>query len=101
MEGKGSSVILMAASFKFHSRSTAAVTSRVKHQSTPKRVMASNSGSFDVSRYEAERLQLDDQARSMMAKASSEALPGAKEGAWKWHLRNSIWTFMERNDIAR
>ena len=42
----------------------------------------------------------------MITKAASDvaaetALPGSKEGAWKWELRKKMWDYMEENDIAR
>jgi 5-formyltetrahydrofolate cyclo-ligase len=42
----------------------------------------------------------------MISKAQSDgaadaALPGSKEGAWKWELRKKMWDYMEENNIAR
>ncbi|KAI8468018.1 MAG: 5-formyltetrahydrofolate cyclo-ligase family-domain-containing protein [Monoraphidium minutum] len=59
---------------------------------------------FDTETYDAERLKLDEQARSKMirkAELDLSAPPGSKEGAWKWEMRKAMWDFMEGNNIAR
>ncbi|WIA34178.1 hypothetical protein OEZ86_012536 [Tetradesmus obliquus] len=68
---------------------------------------SSSSTGFDTASYDAERLKLDEQARTaMVSKAVAEsaaevAAPGSKEGAWKWAIRKKMWDYMEENDIAR
>jgi hypothetical protein len=40
-------------------------------------------------------------ARAVAESTQEAALPGSKEGAWKWALRQRMWDYMEEHDIAR
>jgi hypothetical protein len=40
-------------------------------------------------------------AKATVEAASEQQLPGSREGAWKWEIRNKMWDYMEANDIAR
>ncbi|KAJ3671423.1 hypothetical protein LUZ60_007502 [Juncus effusus] len=59
-----------------------------------------NSSSFDPVKFEAERLRLDEQARSSMASAS-EADSLSEDKQWKWRIRKRVWDMMEKEGIAR
>jgi hypothetical protein len=38
----------------------------------------------------------------MQAEAAQEStLPGSKDGAWKWAIRQRVWDYMEAADVAR
>ncbi|KAJ8762747.1 hypothetical protein K2173_017562 [Erythroxylum novogranatense] len=62
---------------------------------------------FDESAFEAQRLQLDAQARESMAEASiremgsSSNAEGVDPKAWKWVIRKRIWEFMEDRNYAQ
>jgi len=61
---------------------------------------SADTSSFDVQAYDAERLRLDEQARSQM-KQQASSMPSTGPGAWKWQYRKSMWDRMEAEDIAR
>ncbi|KAJ8762764.1 hypothetical protein K2173_017579 [Erythroxylum novogranatense] len=52
---------------------------------------------FDESAFEAQRLQLDAQARESMAEASIREMGST----WKWVIRKRIWEFMEDRNYAQ